>query len=144
MDKIPTCVLLSLACLYGLPISTGNGRKPLIIKRCGRLEVPPSSRGRGLGLPSCEWRKPLGGHVQGWANACWFGLSHLCESHQQKFCKQRCHQKRQKLYRVLCWKNNCFAKHQPGMAGLGWLWLGRTFLATWHQLFCSTLHKRYL
>ena len=38
-------------------------------------------------------------------------------------------------------KSDCFAKHQPGMAGLDWLWLGRTFLATRHQLFCSTLYS---
>ena len=39
-----------------------------------------------------------------------------------------------------CRKSDCFAQHQPGIAGWGWLQLGRAFLATWHQLFCTTLY----
>ena len=37
-------------------------------------------------------------------------------------------------------KRDCFAKHQPGMAGCGWLQPGRNFLSTWHHFFCSVLY----
>ena len=38
-------------------------------------------------------------------------------------------------------KRDCFAKHQPGVAGCGWLQPGRNFLSTKLHFFCSTLYR---
>ena len=38
-------------------------------------------------------------------------------------------------------KRNCLAKHQPGVAGCGWLKPGRNLLSTYLRFFCSTLYS---